>query len=138
MKSSLLMYSVKKVFTKVVTELTEHQVNWILYYKLFCRYGLQEFIVITPADRNKAIDSESRAKVLLSSVSVALTNSSRQFIFLFSAKWNILTFHMKLPPLGFWQCLPWSAGGHGFENQSRSNQRLQDCYLLLLGSVRSI
>ncbi|CAC5408910.1 RAB3GAP1 [Mytilus coruscus] len=39
-------------------------------------YGLQEFIVITPADRNKAIDSESRAKVLLSSVSVALTNSS--------------------------------------------------------------
>ena len=48
------------------------------------RYGLQEFIVITPADRNKAIDSESRAKVLLSSVSIALTNASRYWKIRFS------------------------------------------------------
>jgi hypothetical protein len=52
--------------------------NCFLQYQYFIyRYGLQEFIVITPADRNKAIDSESRAKVLLSSVSIALTNASR-------------------------------------------------------------
>ena len=59
--------------------------NCFLQYQYFIyRYGLQEFIVITPADRNKAIDSESRAKVLLSSVSIALTNASRYWKIRFS------------------------------------------------------
>ncbi|XP_048775837.1 rab3 GTPase-activating protein catalytic subunit-like isoform X2 [Ostrea edulis] len=38
-------------------------------------YGLQEFLVITPSQTSAAIDSESRAKILLSSVSIALNNT---------------------------------------------------------------
>lgn len=48
-----------------------------MYCGFLFRYGLQEFMVISPADRNKIIDNESRAKVLLSSVSIALANASR-------------------------------------------------------------
>ncbi|ESP04825.1 hypothetical protein LOTGIDRAFT_211630 [Lottia gigantea] len=38
-------------------------------------YGLQEFLIITPASNTDAIDSESRSKLLLSSASVALNNT---------------------------------------------------------------
>ncbi|XP_062600840.1 rab3 GTPase-activating protein catalytic subunit-like [Saccostrea cucullata] len=38
-------------------------------------YGLQEFLVITPSQSAAAIDSESRVKILLSSVSIALNNT---------------------------------------------------------------
>ncbi|XP_033728070.1 LOW QUALITY PROTEIN: rab3 GTPase-activating protein catalytic subunit-like [Pecten maximus] len=38
-------------------------------------YGLQEFVVIAPSSKSDAIDSESRIKLLLSSVSIALSNA---------------------------------------------------------------
>jgi hypothetical protein len=47
------------------------------YFILCYRYGLQEFLVITPSQTSAAIDSESRAKILLSSVSIALNNTGR-------------------------------------------------------------
>lgn len=41
-----------------------------------CRwYGLQEFLVIHPAPNSGVIDSESRAKILESSIAIALSNS---------------------------------------------------------------
>ena len=41
-----------------------------------CRwYGLQEFLTLTPVSEKQCIDSESRAKLLLSSASIALGNS---------------------------------------------------------------
>ncbi|RUS82511.1 hypothetical protein EGW08_009725 [Elysia chlorotica] len=42
-----------------------------------CRwYGLQEFLVLTPVSEKQCIESESRAKLLLSSASIALGNSA--------------------------------------------------------------
>lgn len=42
-----------------------------------CRwYGLQEFLVIQPAPNFSIIDSESRAKILESSIAIALSNSA--------------------------------------------------------------
>ncbi|XP_052673604.1 rab3 GTPase-activating protein catalytic subunit-like isoform X1 [Crassostrea angulata] len=38
-------------------------------------FGLQEFVVITPSQSSAAIESESRIKILLSSVSIALNNT---------------------------------------------------------------
>ncbi|KAK6194420.1 hypothetical protein SNE40_000056 [Patella caerulea] len=38
-------------------------------------YGLQEFLIISPASTTDAIDSESRSKLLLSSASIALNNT---------------------------------------------------------------
>ena len=42
-----------------------------------CRwYGLQEFLTLTPVSEKQSIDSESRARLLLSSASIALGNSA--------------------------------------------------------------
>ncbi|XP_024140903.1 rab3 GTPase-activating protein catalytic subunit [Oryzias melastigma] len=41
-------------------------------------YGLQEFVVITPATNSEAIISESKCNLLLSSVSISLSNSGCQ------------------------------------------------------------
>lgn len=39
------------------------------------RYGIQEFVVIAPGSNCEAIISESKCKLLLSSISIALSNS---------------------------------------------------------------
>lgn len=40
-------------------------------------FGLSKFVVLTPTRANSFIDSESRAKVILSSISVAINNTGR-------------------------------------------------------------
>lgn len=39
------------------------------------RYGVQEFVVISPGSNCEAIISESKCNLLLSSISIALSNS---------------------------------------------------------------
>ena len=39
------------------------------------RYGLKEFLVISPAEDAEAVDSESKCHLLLSSIGIAANNS---------------------------------------------------------------
>ena len=39
------------------------------------RYGVKEFIVISPAEDAEAVDNESKCHLLLSSIGIAATNS---------------------------------------------------------------
>ncbi|GFS18446.1 rab3 GTPase-activating protein catalytic subunit [Elysia marginata] len=58
-----------------------------------CRwYGLQEILTLTPVSEKQSIDSESRAKLLLSSASIALGNStcSIPFFVQLQSRWRKL------------------------------------------------
>lgn len=50
-------------------------------------FGLCKFVVLTPTRTNNFIDSESRAKVILSSISVAINNTGRYLFKLFNPNW---------------------------------------------------
>lgn len=43
-------------------------------------FGLSKFVLLTPIRENSYIDSESRAKVILSSISIAINNTGRYHI----------------------------------------------------------
>jgi hypothetical protein len=47
----------------------------LLFFSSFPRYGLKEFLVLSPSVENVALTTESRCHLLLSSVSMALANS---------------------------------------------------------------
>lgn len=47
----------------------------LLYMHFCCRYGVREFVVISPGANCEAIISESKCNLLLSSVSIALGNT---------------------------------------------------------------
>lgn len=49
-------------------------------------FGLSKFVCLTPTRENSYIDSESRAKVILSSISVAINNTGRYHIQKFKNK----------------------------------------------------
>lgn len=70
-----------------------------LYLTVTCRYGLREFVVITPGANCEAIISESKCSLLLSSVSMCLSNSGWQvvsfFFCFFSLMWVEVCFLKK-------------------------------------------
>ena len=47
----------------------------ILYCFYYFRYGVDQFILICPDEKSKAILSEAQSKLLLSSVSLAISNT---------------------------------------------------------------
>ena len=47
----------------------------VLCWCLFDRYGLQDFVTITPSDNEGAVLGESKVKSLLSSVNIALSDA---------------------------------------------------------------
>lgn len=71
-----------------------------LYPTVTCRYGLREFVVITPGANCEAVISESKCSLLLSSVSMCLSNSGWQvvsFILFFSFMWVEVCFLKNIP-----------------------------------------
>ena len=62
------------------------------YYFCFTRYGLKEFLVIYPAEDTEAVNTESKCHLLLSSISIAATNSKwyASSMYYFNQKDNFL------------------------------------------------
>ncbi|KAH3750754.1 hypothetical protein DPMN_185285 [Dreissena polymorpha] len=46
-----------------------------VFLSLYPRYGLQDFVTLTPASNVGAVLGESKLKILLSSVNIALTDA---------------------------------------------------------------
>lgn len=47
----------------------------MVYEHILCRYGLGEFLLISPDEGVESLTSQAQAKLMLSSVSVALANT---------------------------------------------------------------
>ena len=66
-------------FHQFLTQLSAHHTKVAGYYPftfLFIfRYGVQDFVILSPATDIEAILSESKVKLLLSSVSIALSEA---------------------------------------------------------------
>ena len=74
----------------------ELKLTW-KYYFCFNRYGLKEFLVIHPAEDTEAVDSESKCHLLLSSISIAATNSKwyASSMYYFNQKDNFLKYPLS-------------------------------------------